>query len=77
MERDREPKVRITGTRDTGKSLHKGPLPFYVSVEREDPKLYKVVEDNFSFIENETGVKIPKKYTGSGPWKEGEFGSVE
>lgn len=51
-------------------------LPFYIAVEREDGKVRDIVENAFSFFERAGNVRIPRKYLGSGPWKDGDYGSI-
>lgn len=51
-------------------------LPFYVTVERKDEKVYRTVDDVLNYFEQIGEIHIPRRYLGSGPWKDGEFGSI-
>lgn len=52
-------------------------LPFYVTLQREDRKTYEIIDGAFRVFESIGDVKIPREHMGSGPWKSGEYGSVQ
>jgi hypothetical protein len=51
-------------------------LPFFISNEKGTEKALGIVESAFQKIEEISGVEISRGYIGFGPWKEGEYKSM-